>query len=86
MNNPGTNPRDDTITQQVSDTLRSAFAAIATADIAPDEKGRWQQRLIAVTNIAKRDVSRAHEQLVRFNDEWNTRLRGKDEPEDETGR
>lgn len=76
-----TDPTDATdAAARVSAALKGAFAAVAGADMDVHEKGRWQQRLIAVTNMAKRDVARAGRQLDRFNDEWNARVRGKDEP------
>lgn len=56
---------------RVADGLRTAFADVAAADVAPDVKGRWQRRLIAITNTAKHDVARADEQLDKFHDEWN---------------
>ena len=58
----------------VSDGLRDAFASIAAADIPADEKGRWQHRLIAITNMAKRDVSRASQQLERWTRDWELML------------
>ena len=56
---------------RVADGLRTAFADVAAADLAPDVKGRWQRRLIAITNMAKHDVARADVQLDKFHDEWN---------------
>jgi hypothetical protein len=64
---------------RVSAALKSAFAEVANADIDGADKGRWQRRLIAITNTAKHEVTRADEQLVRFRDEWNMFRRGKDE-------
>lgn len=84
--NPHAAAVNDTAARDVADGLKAAFAAVAGADITGDEKGRLQQRLIAVTNMSKRDVVRAREQLARFNDAWNARMRGKDEREDETDR
>ena len=90
MRDVDANQRDtatnDDAAREVADGLKSAFAAVAGANIADDEKGRLQQRLIAVTNMSKRDVVRAREQLARFNDEWNARMWGKDERDDGTDR
>lgn len=58
----------------VADRLRDAFAAIAAADIPGDEKGRWHHRLLAITNMAKRDVARAGEQLTRWTHDWELML------------
>lgn len=85
MTHPDSNSSADAA-QQVSESLKNAFTAVMNADIAPEERARWQQRLLAVTNMSKRDVVRAREQLDRFDDEWNARMRGKDEREDETDR
>lgn len=54
----------------VSDGLRDAFAGVASADLPAEAKARWQQRLIAITNMAKRDTARAAAQLERFNRDW----------------
>ena len=56
----------------VSTALRDAFATVAQSDLPVQDKGRWQQRLLAVTNMAKRDTARAREQLERFNADWQT--------------
>ena len=70
----------------VAAALKAAFTALGDADIAAEEKARWHQRLLAVTNMSKRDVVRAREQLDHFDEEWNARMRGKDEREDGTDR
>lgn len=80
----GTAPND--IAAQVAERLKDAFAAVIAAAIDAEEKGRWHQRLLAVTNMSKHDVARAREQLNRFDDAWNARVRGKDEREDEADR
>lgn len=56
--------------QELSDGLRDAFAAVARSPLLPDEKGRWQHRLIAITNSSKRDVTRARASLERFQRDW----------------
>jgi hypothetical protein len=76
----------DDVAATVAADLKDAFAAVIAAPIDADEKGRWHQRLLAVTNMSKHDVARAHEQLIRFNDAWNARVRGKDEREEGTDR
>ena len=58
----------------VSDGLRDAFAAVAAADLSAPEKGRWQHRLLAITNMAKRDVPRAAQQLQRWTRDWELML------------
>ena len=80
----GTAPDD--VAAQVAARLKDAFAAVMAAPLDADEKGRWHQRLLAVTNMSKHDVARAREQLDRFDDAWNARVRGKDEREDGTDR
>jgi hypothetical protein len=80
----GTAPDD--VAAQVAARLKDAFAAVMTAPFDADEKGRWHQRLLAVTNMSKHDVARAREQLNRFDDAWNARVRGKDEREVGTDR
>ena len=67
-----------TVAVRVSDTLREAFSVLATSSLDGDDKQRWQRRLIAITNMSKHDVARAHEQLQRFIGEWNALDTGKD--------
>ena len=64
---------------RVSQGLKEAFEDVAHADVDGADKGRWQRRLIAITNTAKHDVARADEQLLRYRDEWNAFRQGKDE-------
>ena len=75
MNDEGEHGGDDTVDddelQRLSEGLKEAFARVAQSQLAPDEKGRWQQRLIAVTNSAKRDQGRALASLARFNEDWH---------------
>lgn len=78
--NPATTGTD------VGDQLKALFAEVIAADLPPESKGRWHQRLLAITNTAKHDVGRAAEQLRRFTDEWNARSRGKEISNNESGR
>ena len=64
---------------RVSAGLKDAFDEVARADIDGADKGRWQRRLLAITNAAKHDVARADEQLVRYRDEWNMFRQGKED-------
>jgi hypothetical protein len=41
--------------------------------MTPEERGRWQRRLLAVTTMAKHDLGRAERQLTRFRDDWSDR-------------
>ena len=58
---------------RVSDGLRDAFAQLGQAKLRADEAARWQRRLIAITNVAKRDLPGALEQLERFQADWSHR-------------
>lgn len=60
---------------KVSDGLRDAFALLGEAKLRPDESTRWQRRLIAISNVAKRDLTGALEQLERFQHDWAQRRR-----------
>ena len=55
----------------VAAVLKAAFAAVASSPLPAEDQGRWQQRLIAITNLTKHDVARASQQLDRFLREWN---------------
>ena len=74
------------VATHVAHTLKEAFAAVASAPLPPDERARWQQRLLAITNMTKHDVARAHDQLRRFQREWNALGVGKEIANDETDR
>ena len=71
---------DDNV--RLAEGLRNAFADVASADIDGESKGRWQRRLIAVTNMSKHDVSRALSQLEKFHDEWNAAKKTTDDGTD----
>jgi hypothetical protein len=77
MTDTGSNSTSDAA-RRVSQTLKIAFEVVASSALAVDDKGRWQQRLIAITNTTKHDVTRAHEQLKNFSDEWNALGAGKE--------
>ncbi len=68
----------DHVAKHVAQSLKVAFDAVATSPLPPTDKGRWQHRLIAITNMTKRDVARARDQLQRFVDEWNALGAGKE--------
>jgi transposase len=55
---------------QLSEALRRAFAEVSAAGLLPADAARWQRRLIAITNAAKRDLPRALEQMRRFEADW----------------
>ena len=80
MTDAHANPHDE-VGARVSEQLKSAFADVAAADIDGATKGRWQRRLLAITNTSKHDVVRAAEQLDRYQREWNTLVRGKEHPQ-----
>lgn len=61
--------------ERLSAALRDTFAMLAAAPLPPEDKGRWQQRLIAITNSAKRDLQRADASLRRFLAEWERERR-----------
>lgn len=67
-------PHEEHSATDVAAALQRAFADLAAADLPPDEKGRWHQRLIAVTNAAKRDVARSQASLGRYEHDWAERL------------
>ena len=71
---------------ELSQQLKSMFAEVVAADIPPADKGRWHQRLIAITNTAKRDLARADEQMNRFVEEWNALQRGRGTSNNDGGR
>jgi hypothetical protein len=51
---------------RVSTALRDCWSQLEGAKMSADSRGRWQRRLIAVTNVAKHDLTRAEAQLTRL--------------------
>lgn len=62
--------------EEIGERLKTAFAALV--ELPPEQRPRWHQRLIAVTNTTKRDLSRAVEQLDRYDRDWAAR--GSEDP------
>jgi hypothetical protein len=60
-----------------SDALRDDFAALASASLSASSRERWQRRLIAITNLAKRDLDRAEAQHARFREDLARELGGR---------
>lgn len=61
---------------RVSEGLRAAFAEVNEAGLDDAVRERWQRRLIAITNVAKRDLGRAEEQLSRFFEDFRAQRGG----------
>lgn len=72
---PPTGQVDAVAFVRVSEGLRDAFARLGEARLRADEAGRWHRRLIAISNVAKRDLPGALEQLERFDRDWSHRRR-----------
>ncbi|HWH31345.1 MAG TPA: hypothetical protein VNU01_01595 [Egibacteraceae bacterium] len=72
---PGQRPGqvDAVAFMRVSDGLRAAFAELGATKLRADEAARWHRRLIAISNVAKRDLPGALEQLERFEHDWSHR-------------
>jgi hypothetical protein len=61
---------DAELFMRVSCGLKAALAAVGAADLPRDKRGRWQRRLVAITNTAKQDLGRAEAQIERFHVDW----------------
>jgi hypothetical protein len=61
---------------RVSEALRVSFARLASASLTDSSRQRWQRRLIAVTNVAKHDLTRAEEQCQRFQADFEREVGG----------
>lgn len=55
---------------RLSEALRVSFTEVTESGLAAEEAARWQRRLIAITNTAKRDLPRALAQMERFRADW----------------
>lgn len=55
--------------------LKSAHQRVDGAGVAPDRKARWQRMLVAISESAQHDLSRAEEALERLVAELDRHLR-----------
>lgn len=76
---PGDQARGD----RVSTELKQAFQALIGDGIPAEDRPRWQQRLLAITNSAKHDLATAEERLDRWWQEFEAA--GGQRPEDPRG-
>lgn len=68
---------DAVASDAVAAWLRAAFARVGGAPgLTPEERGRWQKRLLTITNAAKRDLPRAAEQTRHFDRDWDAHAPG----------
>lgn len=84
MNDPTANAPGEAT--RLADGLKDAFAALAAADVAVEDKARWQQRLLAITNASKHGVVRALERLEAYWRDWEAWLSDAQSGNDETDR
>lgn len=73
----------DTSESDLAEALRRAFVRLAAADLPAQDKARWHQRLVAITNTAKRDTGRTAAKLARFDADWTAAV--DDAPVEESG-
>lgn len=59
---------------EVTTKLHDLYSRVDGARVSADQKGRWQRRLIAITDAAKDDLDRAEGQLLRFSAELDRHL------------
>ncbi len=55
--------------------LKEGYERIARARVSAERKARWQRRLIAITDAARRDLRSAQEQYDRFARELDRALK-----------
>ena len=67
---PTSSPSTNDPTFDLAEELKQAFAVLGPADIPVEDKQRWQQRLIAITNSSKHDVATAAGRMERYWQEW----------------
>ena len=58
----------------VSEGLRDAFVQLGNTTLAPYQRSRWQRRLIAITDAARRDLPRAQAQLEHYREDWRRQV------------
>lgn len=56
--------------ERVGEGLKLAFQAMGSADIPDEDRPRWHQRLIAITNSSKHDLATAEARLERYWADW----------------
>lgn len=59
---------------RVAADLKDAFAALAGPGLAPEDKPVWHQRLIAITNSAKHDLTTAERRLAAWWAAWESQV------------
>lgn len=60
--------------ERVSEQLKAAFQALATPDLPDEDRPRWHQRLIAITNSAKHDLATAEQRLDSYWADWEAEV------------
>ncbi|MEO6713094.1 MAG: hypothetical protein ABIM89_06660 [Mycobacteriales bacterium] len=67
---------DDELFAQLSEALRVAHLRLRKLEADHEVKSAAAQRLIAITNAAKHDLSTASERLAAWNAELDSRAQG----------
>jgi hypothetical protein len=57
---------DEALLQELSEKLRLAHARVAALDVSASEKSSTTRRLLAISDAAKHDVTRAAQRLDAF--------------------
>ncbi len=57
-----------------TERLRTVRERIEAAAVSREQKGRWQRKLLAITDAAQRDLDDATDLLRRFEAELDRRL------------
>jgi hypothetical protein len=60
---------------ELSQGLKQALRDINAADLRPGDRDRWQQRLVAITHTARRDLERGYAELLAAEQELRRYLR-----------
>jgi hypothetical protein len=67
-------PIDAHVFVALTQGLHSAFTKVAEAKLNEGQRGRWQRRLVAISEAARADLPAASEQLARFERDWGRTL------------
>lgn len=59
---------------KLSEDLKGAFAVMGHPGLADEDRAKWHQRLIAITNSSKHDVATAAKRLEKFWADWEDQV------------
>ena len=69
-----TGPEDGARAERLAESIKVAFAAFGQAEMPAEDRPRWHQRLIAITNSSKHDIATAEGRLEKYWSDWEAEV------------